>query len=422
MTISHRERTLTIKEAAGLAEFQVSSQAYRDALNAPYTSDISEEEHLRAVKSKELADRIILEAMRSMGPRINIKEALIDSKEAKWEMARRTVVNRLLGSTALGSFDNFFLGRDSVEPIAEAEPSLLGEGNHFVVALNTRLMRHGRDIEDPIEFFDTSLGVIDRQSKAGKDHIGPENYATTLKLFADKFSAIDNEEDQTTTDALTLPDMKDTKQLVTEALKGFFAVAKRDTPNYVEMTNIFSAIRLLPKGVVDPQFSRDILYYATLNLHEFDTRTTLPLFAALSRIDTSQYPLETSSIVNLAMRRIGQFETTRALRTTVRVLDTLSKNPQTDAAIDEFLNRAEGFDRPLDLEGVDEVMDRLARIVHLRTDDRELSVRSVSFAEKCLRQANRLTRQLLANGTLTQPQMTQLKKTYFRIKENYEKI
>ncbi|HEY8992947.1 MAG TPA: hypothetical protein VIM37_03820 [Candidatus Microsaccharimonas sp.] len=413
MSPQHRSRPLSIKESGALAEITVSDKRYRDALNAPFASDsLFDVDVLHAHQAT--ADMIIGNTLQEVG-------IDADPETQRWEAGRNAVLT-LLSRKALGSFQDYFLGVDVIPTIPAANPELLPEGRFDAVATNNRIMRYSRSIDDPIEFFDTSLGVIDRQKKIGYDKIGPENFATAMKLFSDKYSSLKRENTDTDSDSLVLPDIEDVKHLTNEALRGFFDVASRDAPNYLEMTNIFASIRALPKGVVDSKFTQNILLYATKDMDQYEPRATRALLAALSKIDTSEYPLETSALVNMMLHSGGEFETTRDLRTTIRVIETLQMNPQTDAAIKAFFELAEGFDQPLELEGIDEVIDRLNHIVSDGTEDRDLSVRAKKFANKCMDRANRATRQLLASGTLTQAQMEQLKITYTRIKTNYESI
>jgi len=413
MSPQQKSRSLSIKESGALAEITVSDKRYRDALNAPFANDsLFDVDVLHAHQAT--ADMIIGNTLKEVG--INA-----DPETQRWEAGRNAVLS-LLSRKALGSFEGYFLGVDVIPVIPVVKAEELPEGQFDVAATNNRIVRYSNSIDDPIEFFDTTLGVIDRQKKIGYDKIGPENFATALKLFSDKYSSLKQENDDTDSDSLVMPDIEDVKHLTNEALRGFFDVASRDAPNYLEMTNIFASICALPKGVIDPKFTQNILLYATKNMDQYEPRNTRLLMAALAKIDTSEYPLETSAMVNMLLHMGGEFEMSRDVRTAIRAIDTLQKNPQTDAALKEFFELSVGFDQTLLLEGVDEVIDRLGHIISEGTEDRDLSVSAKQFANKCMSRANGLTRQLLASGTLTQAQMEELKITYTRIKTNYESI
>jgi len=412
MPSPQRNRQLTIKESGALAETFVSDPRYREALNAPYAdaeNSTIDSDELHA--HQDAADTVLVETIKDIG--IHAKPEV-----QRWEAGRHAVM-ALLSRKALGSFENYFLGVDSIPAIAEAQQEELPDGEREAVATNASIVRLSNLTDDPIEFINTSLGMIDRQKKFSYRNIGPENYATTLKLFSDKYSLIKRDDEHPDIDSLALPHIEDVKDLTNETLRGFFDVAKRDEPNYLEMTNIYSSIRALPRGVVDPKLTHDILLYTTKNIDQLDYQAARSLLGAIAKIDTSKYPLEASAIVNMVLKQGAEFETTRDLRTTLRAIDSLTKNPQTDAALQSFFDLAEGLQAPLELDGVDEVIDRLSHIMDDLTDDKALSVRAKNFASNCMERANWITRQIIARGTLTQAQGVQLRATYERIKANY---
>jgi len=414
MSPQKRTRKLSNIEAGIVAETYVGDPAYREALGAPYanTEPTGDFDELRA--HKNLADTILTETIKDVG-------AYATPEVRAWE-AGRQAVSALLSRQALGAFEDYFLGPNSIAEVPEAEPEILPTGEYDVIGLNNRIVRFGNTIEDPLEFFDTSLGIIERQRRIDRNKIGPENYATTVKLFSDKYISLERNIEEPTTDALPLPDMTDIKEYVDEALDGFFKVSSRDAPNYVEMTNINAMIRTMPKGTIDPKFTRDILKYTADTMNQFTKRTTQVFLAALPKIDTSEYNTEAAAIVNMVLHSSGEFETTRDLRTTIRAIESLDKSTQTDAALRRFFELSEGFDQPLEFDGVDEVLDRLRHIVEDVTDDGELSLKTREFASKCMFRANHLTRQMMASGTLTPAQVEQLKVTYLRIKSNYQAL
>ena len=418
MSSHARNRQLSLKEAGMVAETIVSDPNYRKALNAPYLSE--DESELSPVEVDTLHAQQAAAAF-VIGETIKVTGVRATPEIQSWE-AGRQAVTALLGNQALGSFEDYFLGPDSIPAIDAVKAELLPNGRPEIVKINTRIVGLSNNVNAPLDFLDTALGVIDRQKRIGRDKVGPENYATTLKLFSDKYASIEHDTEEMADDALTLPDLTDIKGLVDEALKGFFQVAARDAPNYVEMTNIYATIRALPKGAIDPKFTHDILMHTAHTMNHLESRAVRVLFGALPKMDTSEYPLETSAIVNMLLQRETQFDTTYSLRMTVRAIDSLEKNSQTDAALRAFFDMATGFDQPLDLEGIDEVMDRLKHIVKDVTEDPEISVRAKEFTRKCMVRTNQLTQQMLTSGTLTQAQGNQLQETYGRIKANYQAI
>jgi len=414
MSPQKRTRKLSNVEAGIIAETYVGDPAYREALNAPYASGEPAVEIDELYAHKELADTILADTIKDIGARA--------TPEARaWESGRQAVA-ALLSRQALGSFEDYFLGPESIPVVPPTESDILPMGEHEVVKTNNRIMRYANSIDDPLEFFDISLGVIERQRKLDRHKIGPENYATAAKLFSDKYIMLERDLDEANADTLPLPDTTDIKPLIDETLEGFFEVSSRDAPNYLEMTNMYAMIRTMPKGMIDPKFTRDILRYTADNMDQYDKGVTRVFLSAFPKIDTSAYNNEAAAIVNMMLHSAGEFETTRDLRTTVRAIESLGKGTQTDAALRRFFELAEGFDQPLEYEGIDEVLDRLRHIIEDVTDDTELSLTTKAFAGKCMLRANHLTRQLMASGTLTQAQVEQLKVTYLRIKTNYQAL
>jgi len=414
MSPQKRTRKLSNIEAGIIAETYVSDPAYREAMNAPYATDEPTIESDELHAHKDLADSILADTIKDVGARA--------TPEARaWESGRQAVA-ALLSRKALGSFEDFFLGPESISTIPTAESEILPMGEHEVVITNNRIVRYATTIDDPLEFFDTSLSVIDRQRKLDRKKIGPENYATAAKLFSDKYINLVRDIEEPNSDTLPLPDTADIKPLIDETLEGFFDVSLRDAPNWLEMTNMYAMIRTMPKGMVDPKFTRDILKYTADNMDQYDKGIARTFLAAIPKINTSEYNSEAAAIINMILHSAGEFETTRDLRTTIRAIESLDKSTQTDAALRQFFELSEGFDQPLEFEGVDEVVDRLRHIIEGVTDDAELTVKAKEFAGKCMQRANHLTRQLMAGGTLTEAQVNQLKVTYFRIKTNYQAL
>jgi len=408
-----RRRATNNKELGFAAEIIESDPRYRDALNAPYASEVPSIDIDTQRAYQDVADTVIIDT---------IKEVGVDAKPEirHWEAGRQAIMT-LLSGQALGSFENYFLGTDSIPHISAADPEELPGGEYDIIFTNNRIVQLDNVVE-PLDFLDTALGVIDRQKKISHNKIGPENYSTALKLFSRKYLNLVRGEDEVVGDALVLPDLTDVKELVDEALQGFSNVASRDEPNYVEMTNIYATINALPKGAIDPRFTHDILMYTVKIMDELDSLAVGTLLSAIPKMDISEHPLETSAIVNMLLQRETQFDTTYSLRMTVRAIESLQKNDQTDAALRTFFDMAEGFEKPLDLEGIDEVLDRLKHIIKGGTEDPLLSVHAKEFADKCFAQAGYLTRKILTQGTSTQAQIEQLRETYGRIKANYQAI
>ena len=414
MASPQNNRRPSVKEIGAVAEIIVSDKNYRDALNAPFVSEEPSVDMDEFHEHEEAANTVLAYTIKEVG--VNA-----DPETRKWEAGRIAIVS-MLSKKALGSFEDYFLGVNSIPTIEEAKQKELPNGEYKVVQTNHKIVRYSRDIEDPIEFFDTSLGVVERQEKLGKNNVGPENYSTALKLFSDKYSLLEHDCEKPGNETLALPDLTDVKELTNEAVAGFCEIARSDAPNYLEMTNVFAAIRALPKGVFDPKYTEELLLYATKSMNQYDNRASQTFLGAMPKLDTSEHPLAAAAMVNLMLNRLSEFKSTRELRTTVRAIDSLQKTPQTDAAIRKFFELAEGFEEPLDLEGIDEVVDRLNHILNDKTEDLGLSVQTKNFANKCMSRANQIAYQILNTGNLTQAQTSQLKETYTRIKTNYQAL
>jgi len=173
------------------------------------------------------------------------------------------------------------------------------------------------DVEaEPIDFLDEALDIIDERKAAGNSLVGPENYATALKFFADKYWAIPT----------THLDQTIIKELVDRSMDGFVEVAAEDKPNFVELSNLYVVICKLPKGSVDPIYSEPIVAHSLDTLPDYDSGILKLARAAMAKLDLSSTAESAATFIDLSMRKGTSFETTLDMRQSLSAIANLPKS------------------------------------------------------------------------------------------------
>jgi hypothetical protein len=285
-----------------------------------------------------------------------------------------------------------------------------------VVSTNTRIVSLSKLPGDPIDFMDGALEVIKTAIEASCDNqpskVGPENYATALKLFADKFKAFPS----------THLDKELIRQKVGVCLDGFAKIAQTDKPNFVEMTNIYTTILVLPKGTFEQKHTKMLLQHSFEQLPKYDSQTLSLLIAALSKLDLSNSGESAAHLVDLALRKNNPLETTRTYRSALRAIANLPESTAANRAFATFLDVRSKLERPLDIEGLEEVNYLLLTTVSSVVEDPELCLqaREIAFANTAA--AHETLKQRSARGDLTAEQLEQLKHAVRRITQFYSRI
>jgi hypothetical protein len=408
MNVKRSVSTRDIIASAATAETIVSDPAYLSAANAPFSNPqerITEDEMSAYATFRNNAQTIIFDAYAAYP---HTEEA-----ERNWQMQRAASLYKL-GGNALGSFQKYFDGLNSAAPSTEGPDGLVLVGENGPKSTNDRIIRIKNAFEDPLEFSDAALGVIQQRRKSERDAVGPENYATTIKFFADKYANLD------LTD--TSIDAKDISKVVKQILNGFFAVAKSDMPNFVEMTNIYSAIKMLPAGSVDKQFTKPLLEYSFKMLPEYSDSVIATLLGTIPKLDLEEHGTSAAELVNLALRKGKQFETTTDFRVALRALAVLPKSDATDQSLKAFFVYRNDLEQSLTLEGVDEVMERFRTIANNVVGSTDLYRELKQIAERAARGASERTKRAIREGTYTNSQMSEVQVVFSRIMQNYGAI
>lgn len=393
------------------AEFTVGDPRYRQALNAPFESE----------------NHITIEAYEAHQAAIRaIKDTLVQSLEDNpretqtemvWDVRRRMLAQKLAG-VSFGAFESFLQGDGETKP-SDLKISDLPDGEPLVVKTNSQIITASRSSEfqdKPRDFFDTTLHIIAQRLNDSESNVGPENYATALKFYADKYigASVTGEQQQ------VAPDNSDVKALMDECLDGFFAIAEKDAPNFVEMTNLYAAIQALPKGVVDERFTEPILAYSLRNMDDYNPAILTLLLNTIAKIDIHEYGDAAAETVDLALRKGKQFETTRDFRIALRALASLPKGPKTDQALRTFFTVRNDLEQALDVEGAEEVVGRLLDIVKFGTEDAELTIMIKETAETSIVKASQAYDELIRYGQMTVAQVEQMGARLKSIVEKYK--
>lgn len=380
---------------AQFAEIIISSD-FRDAVNSAFAAD---PDHYQDQRSA--AEAILLESITTQ-PTI---------PEAMWEARRQSALTEAYG-TDLGPFNDYIQNQGGTSAPAELTVDDLDRGKPEIVRTNSRITGLHTVIDDPVNFINAALETIDSQKRRGPGHVGPENYATALKYFTDKW--IDFPTDHIDRDTVD--------DAVNRGIAGFLTVTKSDPPNFVEMTNVYYTIGLLPPETVGQNHTNGLLTNSLDQLPTFNRQTLGIILGALSKLDLSESGETSGDLVDLTFRKSGSFETTRDMRRGLRAVDNLPPSPATDRSFGTFLEIRNQLEQPLDIEGADEVTSRLLHIVSEVTESPELTDEARELAKSCAVRALQLARQLKNEGGLTKEQFDQLQVTITRIGSNYTQI
>ncbi len=394
------------KAYAELADITVSSKAFRKADGAPYADDdkrlsVAEiEDHARA---RDAAKSIIFDTF--------IDQPHANPSEQRWEMQRKAVLAKLTG-TALGSFGNYFTRLPSESTPIDIDP-VYESGEPNVVHTNQQIGRLRATQDDPIDFMEQALGYVRQREITRKDAVGPENYATTLKYFADKYADLDEDSEI---------DEPEIRKLVRQNLDGFFKIAQKDTPNPVEMTNIYASIRTLPAGTVDARHIKPLLEQTAALLPDFTPQVSRVLIKAIPKLNLAEHGEEAAEILNLVLRKNKQFEITQDLRDIVRAISVLPKSVAADHSIAAMFEYRNELEQSLDLESADEMMHRLRIIADDVVGTNELYRYLKQLAANVGKTAVLRVKDGQREGIYSSAQQAEVKKTLQRIKENFDAI
>jgi hypothetical protein len=383
-----------IEVAAQFAETLVNPE-YRHAMTTAFEHAADPEEYLG---QRLMADELIVTGIRTHKP----------GAEKAWELRRQATLTEL-GGTSLGAFGDYLHQQGG-----EAAPSAmtleeLGVGKPEIVRTNSQIVGLNKVHEEPIDFMLDSLDVIDSQPATAK---GPENYATTLKFFTDKYldfpsSHLDN----------TL-----LKEAIDRCMDGFTDVAEDDRPNFVEMTNLYYAIRGLPNGSFDKKYTEDIIGHSLEQLPTYNSATLSLMIASMSKLDFSATGEPASTLIDLALRMSSKMERSAHMVQAVRAVANLPSSNAAERAFGTFLQLRNNLEQPQNLEGLDSINSALVHIVKNVITNPELSQQAKSLAEQCAGLGVRLIRKKENLGDTTPEEVARLRSTVRRIIFNYNQI
>lgn len=372
----------SIAAEAKFAEMLVSSD-YRTALNAAY-----EQSETAYVEQRDRVQHIMVGAL-ATGSSVG---------EQAWEMRRQAALAQI-GGASLGPFNDYLFHSQGGEstPSGLTREDLDG-GEPAVVRTNQRILSLGTIYNDPFGFFDNALGIIEGRKTESLKNIGPENYASALKIFADKVA-------DPNTASVDLPDIK---SLVDHCMEGFADVAQRDEPNFIEMTSVYFAISELPTGAFDEKFTQLIIDHSLKQLPDFDRLALSSLTSALGKLDLGDTGDTAAPLFDLALRKGEPFETTGEMRRGLRVLANLPGGQASNRAFETFLHVRNDLEQSLDIDGLDEVNQRLLLVARQVIDDPSLTLQAGELAQVCAKRAGQLFRRAEYRGEMTDTQRNEL--------------
>lgn len=318
----------------------ISSAAYRRALNDAFEYDpqIYEEQ-------AELAEDI-LQAAVERHPNGSIE----------WEARRGALLFSLYNPEYnLGPFEDYFrhinIGKVN---FGEGEVPIDEMGEAGPVQTNTKIVTIRGNTRDPQIFVKAAAELIERQKRLGPRMVGPENYATAVKFFADKF--VEQK------DSVTLSN--DTIDVVQRTYRNFFMSGRKDSVNIVEITNVMSSIAKLP-GRIFPKDQIDELNIQILEVMPHFKREILSvMFRALSKIKGGINNPATAEVVSLGLHMQGDLQRSDELVASLDVIGNLGKSDATDDAFRLLMQKRSNLEEAtFSYETYEDILTRLEVMV-----------------------------------------------------------
>lgn len=335
----------------------------------------------------------------------------VTEKERAWELRRQAALTEMDGIT-LGGFKSYIHGLGGESTPTNATVEDLGAGQAEVVRTNNKVVGISRLSEEPIDFMDDALDLVESRKRESRSNTGPENYATALKLFSDKY--------------LEFPsshlDPRVIKEMVKRAMDGFVDIAQTDRPNFVEMTNIYFAIRTLPVGTFDMKYTEDIIGHSLEQLPTYNAKTINLMIASMSKLDLSETGESAATLYDLALRKSGGLEKSVNMGQAVRTVANLPKSKASERAFATFLEFRNNLEQPQDLMGLDLINESLVRIVENVIEDTELTGQAKELAQRSAQLAIAIFRRAKHLGDATAAVLSSMEETGRRIVANYNRI
>lgn len=384
-----------VETSAAFAEVLVSPD-FRAAVNVAFAENPDD-----YAEHKDFAETLI----------INSLYGNFSNSQRIWNVRHHAAMAVATGSE-LGAFNDYLQNQGGEAEPSRLEARDLGDGASEIVRTNGLILGLHKIYDEPIDFMEDALSAIEGRKKQVRGSVGPENYATALKFFTDKYQEFPSSHlDKTVI-----------KSQIDEAMTGFLQITKRDKPNFVEMTNLYVAIRTLPRGTFDGMFSNDILLHSLEQLPTYNARTVQIMIAALGKLDLSVTGETGATLIDLGLRKSKGLEKTANMHQTARAIAALPTSRAADRTFDTFLKTRNNLEYPQDLEGLDALNFSLAQIAQNVIQDPALFIDVKQLAETCAANAVRLYRQKESTGDVTTAELQRLKTTVRRIVSNFNAI
>lgn len=387
---------MSVRHDARFAE-ELLAPDYRGALNAAFEAD-----GVLYAQQRRATQRIVIGALAASG--------CTDPDQLGWEMRRRAALAQMAGQD-FGPFSDYFTGKGG-----KSEPSLLTgndleDGRPEAKMTNRTILSLNAQLSDPTQFLGTALDAIEVRKRRGTTNVGPENYTTSLKFFADKYRGQKRPH----------VDREELHELVNRSMAGLEEVARHDAPNFLELTNLLSAIRALPVGMIDEKFSPMVIEHGLKQLPNFNGQMIRTLFGAMGRLDLTNAGDPAATLFDLALRK-GSIETTAHMQSVLRVMQNLPAGKAANAAFHSFLLARNNLELALDLAGLDEVNSRLVTIALHVIDNPKLKDAACKLAFRCAARAKTLYEEGETNGKNTADEIAALRVLRNRTATNFSTI
>jgi hypothetical protein len=253
---------------------------------------------------------------------------------------------------------------------------------------------------------------------------GPENYATALKFFADKvvsegvFDAPQSEQEKTERKA----NITKSRALVTKCLGNYLRISKSDPANIIELTNVMSAIKSLPRGVVEKQFSPRLVEQAITLMNEFNPKTTKVYLGAIGKLDLSQCGEAAAMSIDIAIRKSTDMERSNDLLLALRAVSNLPHTRASERAFQTVLDYNNTLEVAADFSALYEMSVLLRQIVDNITTDPYDTMRARKMASYIAKRGTQIARAATESTELSAEQKRGIRARAIIMAENAAEI
>lgn len=340
-------------------------------------------------------------------------------EQALWAR-QKDVAEATLKGEPMGPFSDFVFDLKYGKKSAEADVSEgirtadVPAAGPDIIASNSKLLSLSNSEPEPLPFLEEALAIMrQRKAQGGRSFEGPGNYATMVKFFSDKQKDLPLESSHEKVQG---------KKFLREAVGNFLRVSERDSPNIIEIINVLSAAKNMPKHMVDKRYSGPLLRHAVAQLDDFSPQSLSVLIGAIGKLDLEECGDAAAMTLDLAFRKGSRSERSSDLLSALRAVSNLPKSTHSARAFTSMLDTRNNLEVASNLDDLEEINRLLLKVIEYSTDEATDTIRAKHIAEFTARRAVELYKHTEAANKLDIDELAQRHAQVARIIKNARAI